>query len=69
MEPRQLVSRLLTKLTVRAMLGKKPHVLEVAGRPTAHIWKCFLEVTRQPLDYLGAPALGLLALQNVVLTQ
>ena len=37
MEPRQLVSSLLTKLTIRAMLGKKSHVLQVTGRPATHI--------------------------------
>ena len=57
-EPRQLVSGLLTKLAVRAMLGKKPHVLEVAGRPAAHVRKRVLQVARQAVDHLGAPALA-----------
>jgi hypothetical protein len=64
-EPRQLVSRLLTKLAVRAMLGEKPHVLEVARRPAAHVRKGVLEVSGQAVDDLGAPALPLLALQDV----
>ena len=31
MKPRQLVSSLLTKFAIWAMLGKKAHVFEVAG--------------------------------------
>ena len=47
------------------MLGKKPHVLEVAGRPAAHIRKCILQIARQSINHLRAPALCLLALQKV----
>ena len=65
-EPRQLVSRLLTKSAVRAMQGEEPHVLEVARRPAAHVREGGLQVARQAVDHLRAPAQGLLALQDVV---
>lgn len=47
------------------MLGKKPHVLQVAGRPAAHVSKGIFEVQCQPVDDLGTPAFTLLPLQNV----
>ena len=65
MEPRQWVSSLLTKLAIGAMLGKKPHVFEVAGRPAAHVRKGIFQVARQPVNHLGTPALGALPLQDV----
>ena len=64
--PWQLVSRLLTELAVRAMLGKKPRVFEATGRPAAHVGKGILQVTGQPVDDHGAPTLGLLVLQDAL---
>ena len=47
------------------MRGKKPHVLEVAGRSAAHIRKCILQIAHQSINHLRTPALCLFALQKV----
>ena len=47
------------------MLGKKLHVLEVAGRPAAHVRKGVLQVIGQAVDDLDAPAMDPLALHPV----
>ena len=46
--------------------GQKSHLLEVAGRPDAHLRKCILQIAHKSINHLRAPALCLLALQNVV---
>ena len=63
-EPWQLVSRLLTKSEIGAILGEKPHVFEIACRQTLHVRKGFAQVRGEPFDHFGPPALARLPLQD-----
>ena len=60
MEPRQLVSRLLTNLEIRAMLGKIAHVFKIADRKPPHIGKVGFEIPGKAFDDLVAPCMCLL---------
>ena len=64
-EPRQLCSNLLHKFLLGPDLGEAPHILEVAGREAFHVGKRALQVRRQAIDDLGAPAFPLLPIEDV----
>ncbi len=66
MKPRQLGSRLLPNLSVRATFGKGTHVFEVAAREAFHIREGVFEVARESVDDLCSPTLLLLPFQNLV---
>ena len=65
MEPRQLCSNLLHKFLVGPDLGETPHILEVAGREAFHVGKLVLQVRRQAIDHLSAPAFPRLPIEDV----
>ncbi len=65
MEPRQLVSRLLTKSKIRTILGTEPHIFEIGGRQAFHIRKSFTPIYGELFDHLGTPALSALAVKDI----
>lgn len=64
-KPRQLGSRLLPKLTSRAVLCKISHVFEISSRETLHVRKGGFEVGGSPGDNLTAPAEARLAVEDI----
>ena len=60
-----LLARMIPGDPCRAMLGEKTHVLEVAGRPAAHIRECIFQIMRQTLNHLCSPSLCFLTQQNI----
>ena len=66
MKPGQLGSRLLPKLTMRAMFGKKRHVFEIAAGKAAHFRKALFQIGCQTVDHLGPPALFALPLHYLM---
>ena len=64
MEPRQLDSRLLTKLAIRAMFGEISHVFHVAAGESFHVGKGGFEVVCDPRDDFGSPAVMSLAVED-----
>ena len=64
MKPRQLVSRLLTNLDVRAVLGKIAHIFEVADGKPPHVGKVGFQVGGKALDDLVPPCVRLLVTEN-----
>ncbi len=65
MEPRQLVSTLLTKLAAGAFLGEELHVFEVGTGQPLHIGEGGAQIGGEAVDDLGAPALAGLAVKDV----
>ena len=65
MTPGQLCSKLLHNWLVGPGRGKRPHVLEASCAETLDAGKLSLQVMCQPLDNLGAPALGILASEDL----
>ena len=65
MAPRQLCSKLLHNWLVGPGRGKRPHVLETSRAETLDAGKLNLQVMCQPLHNLGAPALGILASEDL----
>ncbi len=66
MSPGQFRNRLLRNLAVRPRTGKLPHVFEVPERQASHLRELGPQVARQPVDDLAAPALLLLALEDLI---
>lgn len=65
MEPGDLCSKLLHSLSVRPRCREGSHVLELAGGQPLHLGECLAEVAEEPIDHLGAPTEGLLALPDL----
>ena len=63
--PRASCNGLLHKCIARPGVGKRAHVLQVARRKATHVREGSAQVVRQPVDHLGAPALGCLPRQDV----
>ncbi len=64
-EPRQLCSNLLHKFIVGPDLGEAAHVLEVTRGEALHIGKLALQICRQAINDLCAPAFPLLPIEDV----
>jgi hypothetical protein len=62
---RQLCSELPHNWLVGPGGGKSPHVLEASRAETLDAGELRLQVVCQPLDNLGAPALGILASEDL----
>lgn len=65
-EPGQLCKHPLHEFPVRPGLGEGPHILEVPGREAGGLRELGPQVHGQPVDDLGAPALGRLPGQDVL---
>lgn len=62
--PGNLCNDPLHKFQVRPGHSKRPHVLKVARRETAHFRVCFAQIGGKTVDNLGPPAFLFLPLQN-----
>ena len=63
--PGQSSNKLLDDCLIRPGLGKGAHVHQVGARKALHVREGRAQVMRQPVDHLRAPALGVLARQDV----
>lgn len=62
--PGQLSNGPLDNFVHAPSFGKGPHVHEVGAGKAFHLWESVMQVSREPLDDLGAPALAALAIQD-----
>ena len=65
MKPGQLCSNLLHNWLIGPCLRERPHVLEIAGREAPHLREGMMQIGSQPIHHPGAPAMLLLARQDV----
>src|SRR5450432_330562 len=64
-EPRQLVSSLLTNSCIWAHLGENPHVFEVRAGEALHVRERLAQVSGEALHDLCSPSLLALPIQNL----